>query len=214
MSSANFPLANLGIKLLWLFVLNPDIATPPYTTHTLRRCFSITVLFRAVLFILKPLLRPAGVSVWQKTHRWAYFCSSIQCLISWTVRREKWRGLSALHPSKCLMNHLSSSPSLPPAAAASPAPTHHPLFFTSSLFVYLSLPAGHQTLQSCTGSQFDLNVIPSQKNKDDEGSSASHFPSELSLPMAQIQTLSNLHLFSVNLPLHACDIAVCGVLLW
>lgn len=62
-----------------------------------------------------------------------------------------------------MFNEPSPFVSLPPAAAASPVLTHHPLFLTSSLFVYLSLPAGHQTLQSCTGSQFHLNVIPSQK---------------------------------------------------
>lgn len=65
----------------------------------------------------------------------------MQSPVSWTVRGAKWRGLSALHPSKCLMNHLSPSPSLPPSTV-SPALSlaHHLLFFPHFILVCPSLP--------------------------------------------------------------------------
>lgn len=63
----------------------------------------------------------------------------MQSPVSWTVRGAKWRGLSALHPSKCLMNHLSPSPSLPPSTVSPALSLAHHLLFFSSLHPCLSV---------------------------------------------------------------------------
>ena len=64
----------------------------------------------------------------------------MQSPISWAVRGAKWRGLPALHPSKCLMNHLSPSPSLPLLSLQhSLSPIIYFFFFFSSLHPCLSV---------------------------------------------------------------------------
>ena len=67
----------------------------------------------------------------------------MQSPISWAVRGAKWRGLPALHPSKCLMNHLSPSPSLPLLSlqhSLSPIIYFFFFFFPHFILVCPSLP--------------------------------------------------------------------------
>lgn len=100
---------------------------------------------RAVTFT-EPLSRPVGTSrdFGTKTHThtqcterrsiWVHGQTYIQSPISWTVRGEKWRGLSALHPSKCLMNHLSLSLLAQLLTHHLLFPSLHPCLSVSSLF--------------------------------------------------------------------------------
>lgn len=113
---------------------------------------------RAVTFT-EPLSRPVGTSrdFGTKTHThtqcterrsiWVHGQTYIQSPISWTVRGEKWRGLSALHPSKCLMNHLSLSLLAQLLTHHLLFPSLHPCLSVSSLSLFLQANRRHILVQ-------------------------------------------------------------------
>lgn len=171
-------------------------------------------------YISKPLSIPAGTSgnfsVTENSHgdvcayTWTdkvltevYVSAQayIQSPISQTVKGEKSRGLSARHPSKCLMNHLSLSPSLSGSSASltllfSPNPSStFSHFILVCLSLSLFLQANRRQRVALVRDEVWMLTRNEKRGRRTRRKANLHPMSKLNLPLAWIQTCQIYHLF-------------------
>lgn len=129
--------------------------------------------------------------------------------ISRTVRGEQWRGLSALHPSKCLMNHLSLPPSRDRLSLALSPPSHPVIYFFSlhpclSVSLLLRAHGRHILVQD------EVWMLTRRKKKEKRRNLNPISPHSSTSLWPESRVAKYIICLSLNFSLDVWNFAICG----